>query len=67
MIDAFDTPEKAEEIMKLPYYVEYENGDKDEVYPDEMWIEEYEELPFAEPLKPEEANWAAVNADELPF
>ena len=66
LIDVFNDPKEAEHCMQFPYYVDY-GDEKDKIFPDEMWIEPYEQIPFADPPSPEEVKEMAVQEDELPF
>ena len=64
LLDVCDTPEEAEHNMKFPYYM---NDEQDRIYPSEMWIEPYEQIPFADPLSPEEVTLADFGEEDLPF
>lgn len=63
MLAEFDTEKEAEEFTQhnyvLYYADEFESGDDEIIYPDEMFVEA-EEIPFCEPLTQEEL-------DDLPY
>jgi hypothetical protein len=53
--------EKAKEFMKHPYILynadETEDGEEDCIYPDEMFIDDSEEIPFSEPPQKCDDDW----------
>lgn len=67
MIDTFETYDEAEHFGKMPYIIVYSKDDQDTIEPEEMWVEPYDEIPFADPMTPDDLIKAAAAEDELPF
>lgn len=66
LLATFDDEREAEFIAEQPYFLEYADGEKDVIYPDEMWVGEYNPLPFEDLPDPREVS-VAYETDELPF
>ena len=63
LIDVFDTLEEAESFTEKPCHV----ASDDVVYPDEMWTEPYEDIPFADFPTAKEIKQYENMTEYLPF
>ena len=68
LLAVFESSHEAENFMLNPASITFYEDETYTIYPDEMWMEpyEYEEIPFAEPIRKEELVFITQDSD-LPF